>query len=185
MLNLASASSRCFFRRIQVMSRTCRPRTPLGLEARSLAFKAHTLPTCARMLRPQPRPGPTQVPAAPQAEFRVAALLAIDSAVPLHSRKAGDRTHENLTQGTWGRVRDLRQRTYLAGQFLPLFLQLPIVLLLKTGPRLSRPLLQPSHPGPHLSLLPAPGPAGAAPRPPAAHEPAPHAPAPPRVPPLE
>lgn len=82
-------------------------------------------------------------------------------------------------------VTNLRHCTYLAGQFLPLFLQLPIVLLLRTWSRLSRPLLQPSHPEPRLLLLPAPGPAGAAPRPPAAHEPAPHAPAPPRVPPLE
>lgn len=168
------------------MSRTCRPRTPLGpWPSRPILCPRVRAALPTAMLRPQPRPGPTQVPAAPQAEFRVAALLAVDSAVPLHSRKAGDQTHENLTQGTWGRVRDLRQRTYLAGQFLPLFLQLPIVLLLKTGSRLSRPLLQPSHPGPHLSRLPAPGPAGAAPQPPAAHEPVPHAPAPPLVPPLE
>lgn len=40
------------------MSRTCRPRTPLGLEARSLAFKAHTLPTCAR----SPAHSPALVP---------------------------------------------------------------------------------------------------------------------------
>lgn len=163
------------------VSHTTGPRGSVpGLQGR---YSAHTARPTA-ILRPQSRPGPVQVPAAPQAEFLVAAPLAVDSAAPLHSRKAGGRTRECLAQGSWGPGHDLRHCTYLAGQFLPLFLQLPIVLLLRTGFRLSRPLLQPSHPGRRLLLLPAPGPAGAAPPPPAAHEPAPHAPVPPRMPPL-
>lgn len=40
------------------MSRTCRPRTPLGLEARSLAFKAHTLPTVRACSAHSPAPVP-------------------------------------------------------------------------------------------------------------------------------
>lgn len=128
MVNLASASSRCFFERIQVISRTCRPRTPLcpwawspplpGL--RSLFSgpvlypqERTALPTATP--RPWPRPGSTQIPAVQQAEFPVAALPAVDSTLLLHSRKAGDRVCECLVYGTWGRGHDLGHsvRTWL------------------------------------------------------------------------